>query len=43
MARGKDDTLYALKPGHVSFRGRHIDIIPSDADTPVYEAVSKAG
>ena len=42
VARGKDDTLYALQPGHVSFRGRHIDIIPSDAGTPAYEAVSRA-
>jgi large subunit ribosomal protein L27 len=39
VGRGNDDTLYALARGHVRFRGRHVDIIPSDPDTPAYVAV----
>lgn len=27
VARGRDDTLFALKNGRVSFRGRNVDVI----------------
>ena len=27
VARGRDDTLFALKAGKVSFRGRNVDVI----------------
>lgn len=27
VARGRDDTLFALKPGAVKFRGRFVDVI----------------
>ena len=37
--RGNDDTLFALEPGLVRFRGRFVDIIPSDADVPQFTAV----
>ncbi|MAB82415.1 MAG: 50S ribosomal protein L27 [Phycisphaerae bacterium] len=43
VGRGKDDTLYALEAGTVTFRGRHIDIHPKDPETPHYTAVTKAG
>jgi large subunit ribosomal protein L27 len=36
--RGKDDTLMALVPGTVKFRGRHVDILPSDPAVPRYLA-----
>ena len=32
--RGKDDTLMALAAGTVRFRGRFVDVIPSDPSTP---------
>lgn len=38
VGKGKDDTLYALAEGVVSFRGRNIDIIPADKSTPHYTA-----
>ncbi len=28
VGRGRDDTLFALADGHVSFRGRRVDIVP---------------
>ena len=43
VGRGNDDTLYARSPGHVCFRGRSIDIIPIDENTPRYVAVESAG
>ncbi len=39
--RGGDDTLYAIAEGHVQFRGRFVDIIPSDPSVPRYEAAAK--
>lgn len=43
VRRGRDDTLFAVAPGEVRFRGRMIDIIPADPDTPRYQAVEKTG
>ncbi len=43
VKRGNDDTLFALEAGHVRFRGRFIDILPIDPNTPEYTAVEKAG
>jgi large subunit ribosomal protein L27 len=31
---GKDCTLYALAPGKVVFRGRHVHVVPTDAKLP---------
>ncbi len=42
VRRGKDDTLYAVSHGTVRFRGRFIDLIPSDPAVPAYNAVSAA-
>ena len=33
-----DDTLYAVAPGTVRFRGRFVDIVPSDPSIPQYSA-----
>ena len=41
VRRGRDDTLFAVAPGEVRFRGRFVDIIPSDESTPRYMAVEK--
>ena len=41
VKRGRDDTLYAIAPGEVRFRGRFVDIVPSEAGTPRYSAVEK--
>jgi large subunit ribosomal protein L27 len=38
VGRGKDDTLFALANGAVRFRGRLVDIVPSDPDVPHYTA-----
>jgi len=27
VARGRDDTLFALREGKVTFRGRHVDVL----------------
>jgi large subunit ribosomal protein L27 len=43
VGRGGDDTLYATSPGHVQFRGRFVDIVPSDAAVPRFTAVGKNG
>jgi large subunit ribosomal protein L27 len=29
VGRGRDDTLFALKAGSVSYRGRYVDVVPS--------------
>ena len=29
VARGRDDTLFALADGKVTFRGRHVDVHPA--------------
>ena len=42
VARGRDDTLFAMEPGEVRFRGRFIDIIPASEDTPRYEVVERS-
>ena len=34
VRRGNDDTLYAVNLGIVHFRGRYIDIVPSDPAVP---------
>ena len=39
VKKGKDDTLFALEPGQVRFRGRFVDIIPSAEGVPQYHAV----
>ena len=39
VGRGKDDTLFALVPGTVRFRGRNVDIVPADPAVPQYEAI----
>jgi large subunit ribosomal protein L27 len=41
VSRGRDDTLYALEAGTVRFRGRKVDIMPSNPATPHFEAVEK--
>jgi large subunit ribosomal protein L27 len=38
---GKDNTLYALEAGTIRFRGRKVDVMPANADTPRYEAVER--
>lgn len=38
VRRGSDDTLFAVAPGTVRFRGRYIDIIPADENVPAYTA-----
>ncbi len=38
VRRGSDHTLYATVEGEVKFRGRFIDIIPSDESIPQYAA-----
>lgn len=32
VARGRDDTLFALQEGIVSFRGRRVDVTPAEAN-----------
>ena len=39
VRRGNDDTLYATEPGKIRFRGRFVDVIPSDASVPQFTAV----
>ena len=41
VKEAKDNTLFALAPGHVRFRNRHVDIIPADENVPQYTAVEK--
>ena len=41
VKRGRDDTLYAIAPGEVRFRGRFVDIVPSEPSIPRYAAVEK--
>jgi large subunit ribosomal protein L27 len=43
VKRGGDDTLFCIADGHVRFRGRFVDIVPSDPAIPRYTAVQKAG
>ena len=39
VRRGNDDTLFATEPGKVRFRGRFVDVIPSDESVPQFMAV----
>lgn len=39
VKRANDDSLFALTDGKVRFRGRFVDVIPSDASIPQYTAV----
>jgi large subunit ribosomal protein L27 len=41
VLRGRDDTLMALVPGTVRFRGRFVDVIPEDASIQQYEVVER--
>jgi large subunit ribosomal protein L27 len=41
VRRGRDDTLFAVAAGTVSFRGRHIDVVPEDPSIPRYTAVER--
>jgi len=38
VKRANDDTLFALADGTVQFRGRFVDIVPSDQKLPRYTA-----
>jgi large subunit ribosomal protein L27 len=42
VGKGKDDTLFALEAGTVSFRGKKIDVLPENPDTPRFVAVEKS-
>lgn len=39
VRRGSDDTLYSVANGTVRFRGRNVDVIPSDPSVPQYSAI----
>ena len=41
VQRCKDDTLMALVPGTIRFRGRFVDVVPSDPSVPHYEIVDQ--
>ncbi len=41
VRRGRDDTLFAVADGTIRFRGRFIDVVPSDPGIPQYTAVQK--
>ena len=38
VRKGKDDTLFAIGLGHVRFRGRFVDLIPTDSSVPSFTA-----
>jgi large subunit ribosomal protein L27 len=40
VRRASDDSLFATATGTVRFRGRFVDVIPSDPATPQYTAVA---
>ena len=42
VQRCKDDTLMARVEGTVRFRGRFVDVVPSDASVPRHEVLDKA-
>ena len=42
VRRGNDDTLYATALGEVRFRGRFVDIVPSDPAVPRFAAADRA-
>ena len=39
---GKDNTLYAVANGEVRFRGRYVDLIPSDEGVEAFAAAGSA-
>ena len=39
VARGRDDTLYALEPGEIRFRGRFVDVVPANPHTQQYTVI----
>ena len=39
---GKDNTLYAVSSGTVRFRGRYVDLIPSDEGVEAFAAAGSA-
>lgn len=43
VARGNDDTLFALQPGKVTFRGRMVHIEPDTAAAPAQAHAPTAG
>jgi len=42
VRRGSDDTLYAVADGTVRFRGRNVDVVPSDPSMPHYTVIDRA-
>jgi ribosomal protein L27 len=40
VKRANDDSLFALEPGKVRFRGRYVDIVPSNETSPQFTAVN---
>lgn len=38
VKRANDDSLFATTSGTVQFRGRFVDVIPSDSTIPQYQA-----
>lgn len=41
VRRGRDDTLFSIADGNVRFRGRFVDVVPTDPSIPQYAAVGK--
>ena len=41
VKRANDDTLFAVAEGQVRFRGRFVDVIPTDPTVPQYTAVER--
>ena len=39
---GKDNTLYAVADGTVKFRGRYVDLIPSDEGVEAFAAAGSS-
>ena len=38
VRKGGDDTLFATGQGHVRFRGRFVDLVPTDSSVPAFTA-----
>ncbi len=43
VRRANDDTLFSVADGQVRFRGRYVDVVPSDPNVPQYTAVEANG
>ena len=41
VRRGRDDTLYAVAAGHIKFRGRKVDVVPSDPGVQRFTAIER--